>query len=214
MYFVGNAETISKSNKWKNLISQMEEAKCLGTGLEAVCPAHPLTSVHKFSSAQSIISMIEKPNTFCQVECRTLMPCQKPEHQCTKTCFPKHGHSKCLRPVFDSFPVCGHPVMRKCWEELSKMKCMVDTQIMLSKCGHGMTKKCHQSEDQVNCTSPCPRLNDCRLHNCKQVCGESHGHSICNDLIDFRFPGCNHPSPKKKKCTVQITWKCKNTEKI
>ena len=61
------------------------------------------------------------------------------------------------------------------------------------------------------CSYPCEKINSCGKHQCDNECGKPHGHDSCPQKIPYRFPGCNHPSPKKKKCTEPITWKCTYT---
>jgi hypothetical protein len=130
------------------LISYLQDAGCLNTCIKAICPAHPFIS-HDFSDAKSIVSMIEKPNSFCSVVCRKPMPCGKVEHDCPKTCFPKHEHEECTATIEDMFLGCGHFVTRKCLQDLHSLKCTVKESVTLKRCGHKMYKLCHQKENQV-----------------------------------------------------------------
>ncbi len=49
------------------------------------------------------------------------------------------------------------------------------------------------------CQQPCKKMNSCGIHKCKDICGNRHhGHDCCSVKIDYNFPVCGHPSPKKK----------------
>ena len=77
------------------------------------------------------------------------------------------------------------------------------------KCGHLMAKKCSQKDSEIVCNHICESLNNCGNHKCQSVCGPPHSHHMCNYLVAYDFPDCKHPSPRRKKCSESVTWKCK-----
>jgi len=182
LYYVGNANTLRqvRNSVWDGLITKMEDQGCCSSTIDLCCPRHPDKSRISVRDADSIKKIVENPRLLCKMMCALKMPCGI--HICGKCCVPIH-------------------------DELHDL-CRAKVDIILSKCGHKMQKLCHQAENDVRCAEPCQKMNNCKLHTCQNTCGIVHTHDTCGTMVDYKFPGCEHPSPKKKKCSEQISWRC------
>jgi hypothetical protein len=116
--------------------------------------------------------------------CKKRMDCG--QHICQLTIGNVHDHSTCNHKVQYIFPARKH--------KSEKQK----------RCMEPMTWKCNQ---------PCIKFMDCGKHQCECVCGSNHTHSNCMKMVRYTFPGCNHPSQKRKGCTEAIIWKCVDSVK-
>ena len=236
MYFVGNLNTLrgAKSSCWLKLITGMMEQGCVGHEFPLQCTRHE-TSKYKAKDSYSMKEVNAKPTLLCNRLCgNAYSNCDK--HHCNKLCFPSHSHASCPVRIDDRFPDCGHEIKRRCHEKISDLRCPVQSVINLP-CGHTGKKKCFQNVSDVRCavrvtaTFPqcghktkkpcyvdmwtikcqyhCREINSCGIHRCKYICGNDHRHDNCQELIDYLFPQCKHPSPRKKKCSDEIFWKCR-----
>ncbi|XP_046847639.1 uncharacterized protein LOC124441242 [Xenia sp. Carnegie-2017] len=233
MYFVGNAGTLrgAKNSCWSSFITSLEEQGCVGDKILLQCFKHS-TSKYLAKNGDSICDLIEEPTLLCKERCGDYYShCD--QHPCRLSCFPRHNHFKCQVSVRDTFPDCGHYVKRKChmnidqlncqtkvtvkldcghkikkkcWQDEHKLKCKVIVTATFPTCGHTIEKECHED---IKCPYPCKKMNSCGIHQCQKTCGEPHGHDTCDVKINYVFPDCGHPSPKKKKCSEPITWKCR-----
>ena len=237
MYFLGNPKTLcgAENSCWLELISSMTKEDCVSNKFPLQCIKHK-TSTYKVVNSNDIQKVINNPALLCKLPCGdTYMHPYCGEHPCRKPCHPKHDHMDCPEMVDDHFPICGHYVKRRCSKSLSSLLCMSEESVDLP-CGHRHNKKCHQNisdivcrvlvttilqkckhkvekpcyrkVELICCKQECKKMNSCGIHHCKMICGKSHGHETCSAMIDYKFPECDHPSPKKKKCSEAITWKC------
>ena len=236
MYFVGNHNTLcgARDSCWSEFISSMMKQDCVGNEFPLRCTKHE-TSTYKAIDGKTIWAVIADPTLICNQPCGDPYPyCDS--HHCRKPCYPRHAHNVCPEVVDDQFPECGHDVKRPCRMEIYFLKCEVE-EIVNLPCGHTGAKKCSQNISDVQCeitvtaTFPrcghktkkqcvvkietkrcehrCKEMNSCGIHQCKNFCGKSHGHDTCSEMIDYKFPECDHPSSKKKKCSEEITWDCR-----
>ncbi|XP_046848921.1 NFX1-type zinc finger-containing protein 1-like [Xenia sp. Carnegie-2017] len=208
MYFVGNADTLrdAKNSCWSSFITSLEEQGCVWEKIPLQCFKH---SSSKFfaKDGDSIRALIANPSLLCQQRCSEYYPhCD--QHSCKLSCIPRHNHYECPEWVNDKFPDCRHHVRRKCATSITQLHCKSKKKLELS-CGHTIEKKCHENTKLIQCPYLCKKMSSCGVHKCQKTCGELHGHDTCDEKIDYVFPDCGHPSPKKKKCTEPITWKCR-----
>ena len=111
LYFVGNAVTLATLTKkgksfdtvWKPLIQGMREVDCVSSDIPIHCPDHPMISRHLVRDGSAMTSLLDNLAKFCQVRCGKTMPCAIAEHNCDKSCSPKHEHSKCEKFVDEKF---------------------------------------------------------------------------------------------------------------
>ena len=110
------------------------------------------------------------------------------------------------------YPDCNHnaPNPKKCSDPITT-QCKVIVNAIKSKCKHVVQKTCYQSIDDVICRSTCGKTMSCGKHKCTAPCGIPHSHEICDVMIQYKFPDCQHVSPIRKKCTEIITWPCRTT---
>jgi hypothetical protein len=237
MYFIGNHNVLrdARNSPWYRMINSMIGQECAGYAIPLQCTKHA-TSRYEAIDADEVKGVMTDPKQLCSERCGDLYPCGR--HSCKRSCLPRHHHSVCVEVVDDIFPGCGHPVKRKCPTPLSQLRCKIEVRVRLG-CGHETMKECHQRTcdircdekvtavfpvcrhqtekkcyvriEDISCTHPCEEINSCGLHRCVNQCGKPHGHDSCPKMIDYRFPGCNHPSPKKRRCSEPITWKCTAT---
>ena len=235
MYFVGNRNTLcgAKASCWSKFISSMSNKGCVGDKFPLRCTKHKI-SEYDAKDSHDIKRISDTPSLLCTEPCGVLYPfCGK--HLCKEPCNPRHHHSFCPEIVDDQFEDCGHYVKRKCSQELrslccdhivsvylpcdhkAKKKCSQNildvlcsemVTVTFPHCGHEKKKKCHVNIETVTCRQRCKKMNWCGNHQCKEVCGESHEH-FCLESIDYNFPDCGHPSPKKKGCSQEINWNCR-----
>ena len=237
MYFVGNVNTLcgARDSCWSEFITSMMKQDCVGYEFPLQCMKHE-SSKFKAMDGNSIRAVNAKPILLCKQLCGDSYPhCDK--HPCKKSCFPRHWHTDCPVHVDDQFPDCGHDVKRRCPEKISDLRCediaivnlqcghqnrkkcfqnisdvicRIPVTVTFPQCGHKTSKPCHVKIGAIECQHPCKEINSCRIHQCKIICGKIHGHDCCAEKIDYKFPGCGHPSPKKKKCSEKISWDCKH----
>ncbi|XP_028413034.1 NFX1-type zinc finger-containing protein 1-like [Dendronephthya gigantea] len=238
MYFVGNMNLLmnAKLSCWGTMINGMNQQECTGTTLPLQCSKHA-TSRCDVLDADQAERVIDNPKLLCREKCDDLYPCHI--HRCKRPCLPRHNHGKCVEIVLDIFPKCRHLVRRKCQDDISELLCKKEVGTILENCGHEVMKECHQRNsdilcdelvtaifpkcghetekkcyvniEEMSCERPCEEYNSCGIHRCVDECGKPHSHDSCPKMIDFRFPGCNHPSPTKKKCSKPIVGQCNTT---
>ena len=112
LYFVGNALTLAAKTKkdksldtvWKPLIEGMKEIGCVSSDLPIHCPDHETISRHIVRDGKAMSSLLDNIERFCKVRCGKTMPCKIAEHNCDKSCSPKHTHTSCERFVEEKFP--------------------------------------------------------------------------------------------------------------
>ena len=236
MYFVGNMNLLinAKHSCWSTMIHKMIEQECAGNAMPLQCSKHATSRCDAVDGDQ-VKGVIDNPKLLCKENCGDLCPCGK--HPCKRSCLPRHNHADCVEIVTDIFPKCHHLVKPKCQQDIYELLCKKEVRVVLEQCGHEAIKECHQRNcdilcdepvtetfpkcghqiekkcfvkiEDMSCPHPCEERNSCGIHRCVNECGKPHGHDSCPKMIDYRFPGCNHPSPRKKKCSEPITWKCK-----
>ena len=236
MYFVGNRNTLcgAKSSCWSGFISSMKEQGCVGDKIPLRCTKHEI-SKYEATDGNGIRKLMAKPALLCNEPCGDYYQnCEK--HRCKNPCRSRHNHDYCPELVNDQFPDCGHYVERtcsddilylscesmvnvdlpcgheatkKCSQDISKIKCSKIVTEHFPRCGHKTEKPCHVKIETMECQDRCKEMKSCGKHQCKEICGRDHGHYICLEKIDYKFPDCDHPSPKKKSCTKEITWHCR-----
>ena len=234
MYFVGNLDVLrdARNSCWYRMINSMIEQECAGYTFPLQCSKH-VTSKYEAIDADQIKQIINDPKRLCYERCGELYPCRL--HSCSRSCQPRHAHAACVEIVDDVFPSCGHAVRRKCPEPLSELLCKKEVRVRLicghetmkpcyirpcdircqepvsdkfPQCGHTTVRKCYEKIKDLTCAHPCEKMNSCGKHRCVNQCGKPHGHDSCEKKVDYKFPTCDHPSPKKKKCSEPITWNC------
>ncbi len=104
---------------------------------------------------------------------------------------------------------CGHEGEKKCSQNVLDVTCRIPVHATFPRCGHKTEKPCHVNIETMKCQKPCQEMNSCGIHQCKDVCGKSHGHETCSERIDYNFRNCGHPSSEQKKCSEEITWNCR-----
>ena len=236
MYFVGNHNTLcgARHSCWSEFISSMIMEDCVGNEFPLQCTKHK-TSKYKALDDKIIRAVIAKPILLCKQLCGDPYPhCDK--HPCRQPCFPRHWHTDCPEIVDDQFSDCGHDVKRRCPQKISNLKCRIveivdlpcghegakkcfekvsDVQCKMlvtatfPRCGHKTEKLCYVKIETKKCQQPCKEMKSCGIHQCKGVCGALHGHDTCSELIDYKFPECDHPSSEQKQCSKEITWDCR-----
>ena len=237
MYFVGNMNllTTAKNSCWSSMIHGMIQQQCTGNAIPLRCSKHA-SSQYDAEDGEQVKTALNNPKLLCNEKCGDLYPCGK--HLCKSPCIPRHNHPVCVEMVYDIFPKCKHLAKRKCQQHISELICKKKVHVVLEQCGHEAVKECHQRNcdilcdelvsvtfpkcghpvekkcrvkiEDLTCTLPCEEKNSCRIHQCEKKCGTPHAHDSCPKMIHYRFPGCNHPSIKKKKCSEPFG-KCTTT---
>ena len=100
------------------------------------------------------------------------------QHYCEEICGTLHSHTQCRARVEFRIQECRHLAERECWEDPKSVICKTKTPKKLL-CGHVVSLECHK---------PLP--------------------DTCNEMIEYNFPKCQHPSPRRKKCSETISWLC------
>ena len=210
LYFVGNVDTLVRKvshgkvrdTVWKPLLDQMKADGSVGSQISICCPDHPQVSRHQIGAAEDLEALLRAEAKFCNVRCFKTMPCKIEEHNCGKTCSPRHDHYRCDKMVDESYEVCGHPVSRRCWEDPKTIACQMRVDFIHQLCGHAGNKKCYVPAEKVECSKRCPKKMNCGKHRCPSKCGSKHQHEVCSALEPFEFPDCGHPG--QKKCSESI----------
>ena len=235
MYFVGNMDLLrtAKYSCWNATINGLIGQECAGNAMPLQCSKHEKSRCDAVDGDQ-LKQVIVNPKLLCLEECGEPYHCRI--HRCKNPCFPRHIHGKCVETVIDIFRKCRHLVRRKCHEDISELHCKKEIRVVLEQCGHEVTKECHQRNcdilcdetvteifpkcghqtekkcymkiEDMSCDRQCEKRNSCGIHRCVYKCGKAHAHDSCSNMIDYRFPGCNHASPRKKKCSEPITRQC------
>ena len=235
MYFVGNMNllTDAKNSCWRTIIHEMIRQECAGNAMPLQCSKHD-DSRYDATDGDNIKAVMINSTLLCKEKCGDCYPCRI--HRCKRPCMPRHNHGNCVELVTDTFQKCHHPVKRKCQQDILELLCRKEVRAVLEQCGHEVIKECHQRNcdilcdetvkeifpkcgheiekkcyvkiEEMSCAHPCEQMNSCGLHRCIKECGEPHAHDSCPKMIFYRFPLCNHLSPRKKKCSEPITLKC------
>ena len=100
------------------------------------------------------------------------------QHYCEEICGTLHSHIQCRARVEFRIQKCQHLAERECWEDPKSVICKTKTPKKLL-CGHVAS---------LECSKPLP--------------------DTCNEMIEYNFPKCQHPSPRRKKCSETISWLC------
>ena len=213
MYFIGNLHVLRDANNspWYRPINTMIDQECAGYAIPLRCCKHA-TSTYDAVSEDEVQGIMTDPKRLCKEKCGDPYPCGM--HRCKRACLPRHNHGACVEIVDDVFPVCRHPVKRKCSQDISQMLCKKNVKVVLScgheaekechqrncdilcdvpvtaffPCGHDTEKKCYVNIQDLSCHHPCEKRNSCGVHRCVSECGKPHGHERCQKRSITRFP--------------------------
>lgn len=146
----------------------------------------------------------------CPHPCKCKMGCKI--HDCQQKCGSEHSHSSmnCKETVQFMFASCGHEAAKKCCQAEGALKCQAEVTKTHPKCNHPVKKKCSEAFESVICQTSCAKKMILCQHDCPEICGSIHQHdsAVCKVKIDYTFPNCKHPSPRKKLCGEVISWPC------
>ena len=149
---------------------------------------------------------VDEKTLTCQAKCPSKKDCQ--QHDCDQLCGSAHDHKSCSAIVPFVYSDCKHENEKKCSQPENEVRCLARVQKLLTKCKHTNESFCYKPEEQIYCRHPCKSKMSCNVHDCKKKCGDSHNHDICEEKINYKFPNCHHPSPKRKGCSEKIAWNC------
>jgi hypothetical protein len=204
----------------------MREKSCVGPDISIHCPDHPKVSRHQIRSGVELENLFRSEEQFCNIRCGKSMPCKIAEHNCSKTCSPRHTHFKCEVQINERHETCGHQLTRRCWENPKDISCHTLVHFFFPKCLHPGIKKCYVKAEKISCPNPCIKKMDCGKHTCNEKCGKIHDHRTCVVEGTFSFPDCGHTGVKKcidrvedqrcssefkvalKKCQHEVVKKC------
>ena len=136
----------------------------------------------------------------CDKEVKRELSCKK--HVKTFPCYFPLDKIKCVEKCQRKLS-CGHPCLKKCFEDCSENICQVTKKNKL-KCGHTVTFSCHEERKGIvpSCTEPCDKKLPCG-HDCTGDCGDA-----CSDII------CQVKVKLVLNCKHNVTVNCHNVMRI
>ena len=128
------------------------------------------------------------------------------------------GKDFCREPCQVLYPECGHPCDQLCRPLHDHLQCNKNIEYVdLDKCSHTRWRKCHNPEFLVNCQGKCEFVYQACKHECNDICGSTHRHEKCTQLIKDRCHACAHEFTRScfvpltsVKCMEEITHECQN----
>ena len=230
LYCFGNFTALSKkSTLWKNIFTDLQKKKKIGSVLQLCCVNHQLS-----------ITNITKPKDFekvpeggCWRQCNEYLDCR---HRCMLKCHitdQDHKNYKCRKTCLKKCENCGEPCKHQCYIPCSSQKCEVLVEKIIPKCNHGQLVPCYMEPEEFKCQEKCKKL--ClRGHPCNSMCSEECqpcmmrktkilgcGHKVTLYCFEnYAVPDCIVPCKKMcttnphnpHKCTKRCSDTCGNCE--
>lgn len=196
MYIIGNGRLLaSRNSTWSTIIGILKQAGQFGSELTLQCQIHP----DKKTLVAKDVDFKKAEDGGCDELCGQNLDCG---HKCPRLCHPyPHSDVVCREPCRKSHAVCGHPCMRRCFEDCGECEVPVLRKL---KCHHDPYVPCYIADSEYQCESPCPKSLPCG-HRCTQICGRECI-SKCREMVSKVLP-CKHSV--RVECWVDAsTLKC------
>ena len=167
-YVIGNFSMLKThgNSVWPQILSVVNEMKCIGDALPLQCQIHP---------DQTVLAKVPEdfskcPEGGCRKLCSFRLTCG---HGCTLLCHPwgrDHKFFNCLKVCEKVLP-CHHKCQRKCYECADGCAPCIKMVEKTHKCGHSMMLPCHKPITDVPCTHQCEKILKCH-HFCQAQCSQ------------------------------------------
>uniref|UniRef100_M4BLR6 Uncharacterized protein n=1 Tax=Hyaloperonospora arabidopsidis (strain Emoy2) TaxID=559515 RepID=M4BLR6_HYAAE len=215
LILVGHGDLLrTKSPLWCQVIDQLQNDKCYGTGLPLKCQRH--SDDLRFATNPGSFAELA-PDGGCLRSCGKRLP--KCGHACPKCCHvdqPSHAAVYCTQPCPRLQPgcehvcpgICGDPCGRcevrvgslalpcghtydnaRCFEakKLARLRCNAMVEKIVLSCGHVQRVAC--STVKVKCTRLCGAVLPCG-HACSRKCSDCIDRTLMNreDGTEPNFP--------------------------
>ena len=187
LYVIGNFLMLRNRDDtiWPQILSVVEEKRCIGAALPLQCQIHPENKV----LAKVPEDFSKCPEGGCTRRCNFRLECG---HACTRLCHPwDRGHKlyKCQNRCDRRLP-CQHRCKRKCHECINGCApCIEIVQKRLPECGHSMNIPCHEKPSKFHCSRQCQKVLKCG-HRCQMLCSEPCAYQ-CSVIVTKCLP-CGH----------------------
>ncbi|CAG2194390.1 unnamed protein product [Mytilus edulis] len=186
LYVVGNLKLLtSRSELWKNIVSDAEKEKCFGTELQLTCQNHKNSTY------------VSKPDDFdkvadggCQEPCEIKRQCG---HFCLRKCHvddPDH-EGICPKQCHREMCELKHKCIKPCHFPVSCGKCNELVEKTIPKCQHRKPMPCHEDPQSASCDERCKAKISCG-HRCQKHCTDPcNTEDDCQELVKINAR-CGH----------------------
>lgn len=168
-YVIGNFSLLRSSDKsiWPQILSVVDEKKCIGKALPLQCQNHP---------NEKVLAMVAEdfskcPEGGCTKVCNVRLECG---HACPRICHPydrDHKLFQCQKRCNKKLS-CRHQCRRRCYDCTNKCgPCLEMVEKRVQECGHIIELPCYQPPTKAMCTKKCPKLLPCG-HFCQSRCSD------------------------------------------
>lgn len=148
LYCFGNFTALAKkSTLWKNIVTDLQKKKKIGSVLQLCCVNHQLS-----------ITNITKPKDFekvpeggCWRRCNKYLDCR---HRCMLKCHitdQDHKDYQCKKTCLNKCENCGGPCKHKCYIPCSSQQCKALVEKVIPKCNRGQLVPCYMEPGQFEC---------------------------------------------------------------
>ncbi|KAK7005664.1 hypothetical protein R3P38DRAFT_3038842 [Favolaschia claudopus] len=236
LFILGNASQLaSRSKMWREVLEQLEDAGCVGTGFPVACHRHP-DHVEWISEPGKL--PLFAPDGGCLQPCNYRLkcghvchykchpddpkhisvscpqPCRKlcsRQHPCNKECSADCG--KCTFPMRDVQLPCGHTVPSiECYrlDNLEEVLCSFKVIKGFPDCEHSAEMMCSADPEEAICNSICNGVMTCCGRSCNSKC---HACQRVNSQKDSegriqRIEHETHPCKKELYCAHTCSKPC------
>ena len=210
LFCIGNLDFLSlHSDKWANIIENLKQLNCVGTGIKLTCFHHPENDLIAIEP-QDFDKRIDGG---CFLKCDFKLKCG---HNCSNYCHcnndPEHLNFQCTKPCEKINPKCGHKCTKLCYQTDDCNSCKFKIEKLVPECGHIIKLYCNTEPLKSFCYIPCNFILKCG-HTCSKVCAKHlniNDHELsCSVQIQIETP-CVH----KTKFLVACSEKKWNLEKL
>ncbi|KAJ7593996.1 hypothetical protein C8J56DRAFT_925724 [Mycena floridula] len=233
LFILGNApQMAARSQMWREIVQDLEEQQCVGSGFPVSCHQHPET-VQSISKPGVLARFA--PDGGCLQPCNARLSCghvcsskchpDDPQHRavtcfqnCTKLCA-RDIHpcgkacsvdcGKCLFKISGVRLPCGHTSTVSCFQldDLSAVRCNEIVERSLPNCEHLAKMKCTDDPSQESCNALCRGVMPCCGRNCNSRCSQCQL-ATGNPLSKTRTKHSSHPCKKLLYCAHYCSNSC------
>jgi len=208
MFMVGNAETLCRSSKgkqlWDPILKKLDDAGQLKDGFPTFCQNHPADDITELCQPCDFREF--RPNGGCSRPCTYRMSCG---HQCPMTCHivdPKHAvaETMCVQPCprFPEECTFGHQCLKLCKDECGP--CLTIVNPTRLTCGHILERpRCHdvRNDEAIKLATKACKVQvehtfaDCN-HTFETTCSNSQFEQKCPGKCEMKMD-CGHPCSRR-----------------
>lgn len=191
LYCTGNFDCLAEnSTLWKDIISDLNSRKAIGSALEIYCQNHPertrlIKSKDDFDAAAR--------DGGCSEDCNYRLPCG---HACEKKCHSidsrheaqfKICSKQCEKQMHCEY---NHQCAKMCHYAIECGRCKAIIEKRRPQCQHIVKCECSGDPSLIRCASPCEKNRSCG-HKCENLCSANCEEKPCQQQVRVQS-ACSH----------------------